>query len=197
MCSILSYAPLAERGRTCTFDPMVSEVTALFTTGKRIAGERATSVLGRRNAGLPRHRGRPDPRHAGPRGTGSTVRSETGGIRTRAFRGAKYPKSSPPAKGCPAARGGDTKSRATRRKQEARSGKAATGNRKMGSTVVAALFDERARRRADSSSPPRHRWTARSLARRSLRRAPRFGPARQTSTRSRDPGLPFRQKAAD
>jgi hypothetical protein len=74
MRSILSYVLLAERGRTCTFDLMVSEVTALFTTGKGIAGERATSPLDRQNAGLPCHHERPKPRHAGPRGTGSTVR---------------------------------------------------------------------------------------------------------------------------
>jgi hypothetical protein len=34
MRSILSYALLSERGRTCTFDPMASEVTVLFTTGR-------------------------------------------------------------------------------------------------------------------------------------------------------------------
>jgi hypothetical protein len=73
-----------EHGRTCTFDLMVSEVTALFTTGIGIAGEWSTSALSRRRRRsfmLPRKT--ENPRHAGPRRAGSTVRSEAGGIRTR------------------------------------------------------------------------------------------------------------------
>jgi hypothetical protein len=154
---------------------MVSEVTALFTTGKGIAGERTTSALGRQNAGLPCHHERPDPRRAGPRGTGSTVR-----FGDRRDSNPRFPRA--------AQRGG---------KQEARSGKAATGNTKCINSCRGALVRNGRAAKRTPSSPPRHRWTAR------MPRAPfpPAGPALRTGAPKRHAvpgsGSPMPPKAAD
>src|ERR1700736_6120587 len=95
---------------------MVSEVTALFTTGKAIAGERATSALDRQGAGLPvsprEDRTRVAPVLAGP---APRYASETGGIRTR-FPRSEVSEVFTTSERMPAARGGDCKGRTTRRK---------------------------------------------------------------------------------
>ena len=107
MRSILSYVLWLSTEGLSPSTSWVTEVTALFTTGIGIAGERSTSALSRRRRrsfALPPKT--ENPRHAGPRRAGSTVRSEAGGIRTRFTMGAKYPKSSPPANFCPSHLGG-------------------------------------------------------------------------------------------
>ena len=75
VCSTTELRPREGRGRIRTFDLTIGEVTALFTTGKRIAGERSTSVsASRTRASRVATRGRtrvapvlagPTPRHAG------------------------------------------------------------------------------------------------------------------------------------
>ena len=75
VCSTTELRPREGRGRIRTFDLTIGEVTALFTTGNRIAGERSTSVsASRTRASRVATRGRtrvapvlagPAPRHAG------------------------------------------------------------------------------------------------------------------------------------
>jgi hypothetical protein len=181
----LSYVPLTGRGRTRTFDLMVSEVTALFTTGKGIAGERTTSALGRQNAGLPCRHERPDPRHAGPRGTGSTVRFGDRRDSNPRFPRCEVSEVFTTSERMPARVGGDFKAAQRGGKKAARSGKAATGNTKRYQQVSRRSCEKWARRQADSfeSAPP-------SVDRANASRAVPSGGPRASDRRAKEARCP-------
>jgi hypothetical protein len=193
----LSYVPLAGRGRTRTFDLMVSEVTALFTTGKGIAGERATSALGRQNAGLPCHHERPDSRRAGPRGTGSTVRFKDRRVSNPRFLRCEVSEVFTTSNGCPPEWGGDSRPRSAAENKRRGAAKPQLGTQKCINRCRGALLRNGAPPSGLLSSPPRHRWTAR------MPRAPfpPAGPALRTGAPKRHAvpgsGSPMPPKAAD
>ena len=180
MRSTTELRPREGRGRIRTFDLTIGEVTALFTTGKRDRWgtvDIGFSLPGREPPRVATKR--PDPRHAGPRGTGSTARR--GDWRDsnplyleRSNRSLHH-------------------QRTFGRRSTAAISDAAIKRRDKYQTSVAALSINGAPP-SEPCGSPRHRWTARSP------RAP-FPPAgpalldrrAKGCARSRDPGLPFRQ----
>jgi len=186
MRSILSYVLLAERGRTCTFDLTVTEVTALFTTGKGSLGNlrHRLSAAERRSSVSPQKTG-----PASRRSSRDRLHDTFGDRRDSnpLYPGSEVSEVFTTSERMPALTGGDSKAAQSGGKQEARSGKAATGNTKKYQQMSRRSDWKRRAAERTHSSPPRHRWTAR------MPRAPfpPAGPALRTGApkEARGPGI--------